>query len=76
MEHQHMTEFASVKYFQKLEEEAKQRATAAAAESSTTTHRSYAESQFILPLRGSHDEFFIAGKFRSFRDVDGVDCIK
>ncbi len=60
MEPQHITEFASQRYFEKLDQEARQRAAAATAsgtaESSTTTIQAFPESPFILPLRGVHVE--------------------
>ncbi|KAH8883965.1 hypothetical protein GQ53DRAFT_407621 [Thozetella sp. PMI_491] len=58
MDHQHMTEFASERYYQKLQEEAKQRAASGTAESSTTTTtvHNFPESQFILPIRGSQQQ--------------------
>ncbi len=56
MEPVHITEFASERYYQKLEQEAKQRAastTSAPAESSTTVQQQTVQAPFILPLRGS-----------------------
>ena len=59
MEPIHITEFASERYYQKLDQEAKQRAAASApGESSTTTIQQQHQHQtiqapFILPLRGS-----------------------